>query len=216
MPVSKMIYYTQDGICHGFYARYQVCMDDVDELERQRREVDSLHERFKYYRPDFKMLEISSISREPLGVAVSAANLRDPRGNLTEAVYLGSRVYEQGQLEHLYHASSTVEAMRITKASEHNMFSSYNWYGKAVPTNPLTLMKYWIWCDAVYNQKDLMNQIVEYDAFTNYFCNTSKDYFGTYPEAAALFVTLYRNGILDTAMDSVESLARLAYGVNLN
>ena len=215
MPLTKTVFYTQDGLCLRQVTRYEWFAGGNTDLEEKQNRVKSLHNNFNLYRPDFKLLEISSISPQPLGVQVSGLRLRDSKGNLIEGVYKGSIDYEGGQLEDLYYVETAREALTDKRGHELGLFSHYNLYGKRVPTEPITLMRYWLWCDAVYSQKNLLERVLEYNGFTTYFSRPSRDYFGTYPEAASLLVALNTRGTVDEAMKNIESFALHAYGVEI-
>ena len=215
MPLTKLVYCAKEGQCYFQNTMYDWFSGGNTETEQMQARVKSLHERFNLYLPGFNILEISSISEEPLGVEVSGLKLRDSRGNLIEGVYRGSRVYEGGQLKDLYHVDTASQAIHDKLGNDLGMFSEYDWYGQRVPTEPVTLMKHWIWCEAVYNQKDLREGILKYDAFTNYFSNTARDYFGCYPHAASILVALNQSNVLDIAMKDITSFAYYAYGISI-
>ena len=57
---------------------------------------------------------------------------------------------------------------------------------------------------------ELTKQIIEYDAFTDIEFNPSKS-INCQAQAAAIFVSLYRKGILEEALLDIDSFERIVY-----
>lgn len=213
--LRKFVYFTEDGKCCREITRYKWFSDFANEVQQQQARIQSLHDNFKISRPDFKLLEISSLSNNPVGVDVSIMHLVDPVGNFVEGVYQGSKVYEEGQLEDLYKVTSPLDAILDKRKDQMGMIIGFNVYGKALPVNPWTLTLNWLWCEAVYTHRPYLEEILKYDGFTDYFNQTPKVEWGCYAESASVLVTLDRLGIMDKAMIDIDSFALNVYGIKL-
>ena len=147
------------------------------------------------------ILEISRKSASRLGVSLSAFNLplETPSGQKmsVECAYQGSKVFEKdGPYDDLYSASS-----RAAKTDERLQNSgeliAFNFCGEDFPTEPKTAFYDWLYITALYQKKkDLMPDLEIFQGFSDIVFNPNRS-LNCQARAAALFVSLSKNGLID-------------------
>lgn len=183
-------------------------MSDV----QKRRCIDSLHEAYLTRYPGQKVLEISSKSRNPLGVRLSAFNLTKGAASLgrsvpVECLFQGSKVFSQGGPYQELYLGSAMDAKRDPRLKRSGALVKYVCEDRDFPIWPRTAFYNWLWCSALLEHPDLAKEIVQYDAFTDIVFNPEKSS-NSQAEAAAVFVGLARRGLLDQIAD-FEDFVRL-------
>lgn len=172
---------------------------------QKRRCVASLHGAYLSGRPGKRVLEISSKSEEPLGVQLSAFNLTKYAPSVgrpvpVECLFQGSKVFSQGGPYTEMYAGRPIDAKRDPRLKTSGALMRYCCEGRDFPTWPMTAFYNWLWCSALLEHPDLAEQLLEYDAFTDIVFNPEKSR-NTQAEAAAVFVSLARRGLLGEIAD---------------
>lgn len=155
-----------------------------------------------------KILEISSKSEERLGVNLSAFNLRYPMENGTaapvEVVFQGSKVFENGgPYTDLYEVKS------ITAKKDKRILSSGELVGFQLEgidwrLSPRRAFYDWVYLSALFENRELADQLVTFDAFTDIEFNPKKS-INCQAHSAALYKKLVEVGELENAMASQDS-----------
>lgn len=173
---------------------------------QKRRCIDSLHEAYTLRFPGVKVLEISSKSRQELGVKLSAFNLTKfvpslGRSIPVECVFQGGKVFWDGvgPFTELYERMP-IEAKRDGRLRSSGPVKAFFYEGREYSNKPETAFYCWIWCNAVLEHPELQAELLQYDAFTDIVFNPEKSR-NCQAEAAAIFVTLARRGQLDVLAD---------------
>ena len=185
MTLETVVHFNLDGVCKNKIIKYTSYEDKHESLK-------SLHQNFNRHFKDHKILDVSEDSNDSLGMALSRDYLRDKEGRLVSHIFEGGRLCIEG---------GKITGLKIED--------------KLFPAKPWTLTKYWFWFNAVYHQKELLERVLEYDAFSDINMLTAKRTFGLPAEAAALMVTVNRLGYLDAVMEDIESFAKGCYGLKL-
>lgn len=172
---------------------------------QKRRCIDSLHEAYAARYPGTQVLEISSKSRQELGVKLSAFNLTKFMPSLgrsvpVECVFQGGKVFAKGGPFIDLYEGLPIDAKRDPRLKESGPLKAYFYEGRQYPTWPLTSFYNWVWCNAVREHPELAEEILRYDAFTDIVFNPAKSH-NCQAEAAAVFVSLARRGLLDRIGD---------------
>ena len=179
---------------------------------QKKRCVDSLHAAYQLRYPGKKVLEISSKSREELGVRLSAFHLTKFVPSLgksvpVECVFQGSKVfYGGGPFTDLY-TGAPIDAKRDPRLRESGPVTGFCFEGRTYPAQPCTAFYCWVWCNALLEHPDMAEAILQYDAFTDIVFNPEKSR-NCQAEAAAIFVGLARRGLLEQIRD-FDSFVRL-------
>lgn len=178
----------------------------------QRQEnIREIHRVFNEHYPNLKVLEISTASDNPLGRKLSAFNLRDTLGNTVESVYQGSKVFEYGGPYQDLYTEQSILSKQDHRLTSSGRLLSFKLYDLKIKSEPASLCYNWLYCFSLYSNKELANQLLEYDAFTDIFFNPEKGV-SCQAHAASIFVTLHRYNLLDTAMTSIKQFEQIIYG----
>ena len=180
---------------------------------QKQKNITALHDSFHRRFPDSKILEISSKSLQPLGIKLSAFNLKKyvpelGRSIPVECVFQGGKVFAAGgPYKDLYEASAR-DSKRDPRLKSSGMLRSFSFDGKEMPITPKTAFYDWIYINALLENPELMEQLTEFDAFTDIEFNPAKSV-NCQAKAAALFIALHRQGLLDQCRDPETFLALL-------
>lgn len=168
---------------------------------QKRKNVTALHDAYMRRFPERKVLEISSKSTEKLGFALSAFNLKKYVPSLdkcipVECVYQGGKAFAAGgPYTDLYEAAPR-DAKRDPRLKSSGMLRSFYYEGEKFPLIPRTAFYNWIYINALMENPELAAELVTYDSFTDIEFNSDKG-MNCQAEAAALYVTLFRKGVLE-------------------
>ena len=180
---------------------------------QKQKNIDALHEAFLARFPGRNPLEISSKSRSPLGVSLSAFNLKKTVPSLgicvpVECVFQGGKVFSGGGPFTDLYAVSPREAKRDPRLKERGMLKSFYYEGETYPTVPGTAFYDWLYIRALLENPELSRQLTEFDAFTDIEFNPDRG-INCQAGAAALFVALSRQGLLEQCRDFASFAALL-------
>ncbi len=196
---------------------------------QKQKSIQSLHENYlKTYglaHNKTRVLEISTKSNTKLGVELSAFRLKFYHPELkkeipVENIFQSSKVFEaEGIPEGVQYLDllekSPSEAKKDPRLKEGKKLIGFRFLGIEWPLEPKTLFYDWIYINAVYQNKRLRKKITEYDAFTDIEFNPKKS-INCQAKAAALYVSLYRRGLLEKALESVENYKQIIAGRQQN
>ena len=184
--------------------------------EQKRKSIKSLHEGIRRKTNTSKILEISTKSEERIGVKASAFNLRlrlfDIEASL-ESIYQGSKVFEtDGPHTDLY-TKEPLEVKKDGRISRDKKIIGFEFENVKWQTEPKTAFYDWIYLKAVKsNIEDLNNTIYEkifnYNAFTDIEFNPKKS-INCQARSCALYVSLFKNELLDIALESEEAFLEI-------
>lgn len=186
-------------------------------ISRAQKSIRSLHDAFKISHSQCEILEVSSKSTELLGNRLSAFNLpyHLDRGDCRplESVFQSSKVFADGeQFADLLDASPQ-DAKKDSRLREHGSIIGFKLEGNEFSNEPATFFYDWIYCNAVYQNRELSQAIRQYDAFTDIAFNPQKS-LNCQARSAARFVGLSKAGLLKTVLSSKEDFLRIVYRSN--
>lgn len=159
------------------------------------------------------VLEISSKSEEPLGVALSAFNLRittKVKNSVftVETAFQGSKVFERGgPFKDLIGMDSRL-AKKDIRLKESGNLVGFEFFGKQFPLVPRTYFYDWIYINALQQNDDLAVQVASYKGFSDIEFNPSRS-INCQAYSAALYLSLLRGGLLSDALSSPERFLEL-------
>ncbi|MGL6099113.1 MAG: DarT1-associated NADAR antitoxin family protein [Fusobacteriaceae bacterium] len=174
---------------------------------QKQRSIQSLHKNFLKEYSENKILEISSKSENELGILLSAFNLMIPRkkGEMSvECAFQGSKVFENGGPYRDIFDLSSREAKKSEKLKKSGELIKFDFYGISWELEPKTLFYDWLYINALSKNSELANQILKYDSFTDIEFNPKKS-INNQARAAALYVSLWKRGLLEKALQNHES-----------
>ena len=147
------------------------------------------------------ILEISRKSASRLGVSLSAfiLTLETPRGQKmsVECAYQGSKVFENGGPYHDLYSVSSRSAKTDERLRNSGKLIAFNFCGEDFPIEPKTAFYDWLYITALcQKKKDLMQQLESFLGFSDIVFNPNRS-LNCQARAAALFVSLSKNGLID-------------------
>jgi hypothetical protein len=146
---------------------------------QKQRSADSLHAAARQIPGIDKVLEISSKSREDLGVALSAFNLSfTPAGTeqplTVECAFQGSKVFAQGGPYTDLFSKSSRDAKRDERLRGSGPLVGFRFLGADWALEPKTAFYDWLYLQALDAQPEAANAVTEYSAFTDIEFNPEK------------------------------------------
>ena len=172
---------------------------------QKQKSVSALHGAFLEEFPGKKVLEISTKSLQPEGVALSAFNLKKMVPSLgrpipVENIFQGGKVFSEGGPYTDLLTASAREAKRDPRLRASGAVIGFEFEGKRFPTRPQTIFYDFIYINALLENESLARKLLAYDAFTDIEFNPEKS-INCQANAAAKFVSLVRAGKIDQARD---------------
>ncbi|WP_042462188.1 DarT1-associated NADAR antitoxin family protein [Neobacillus dielmonensis] len=182
-------------------------------LQQKQKSIRSLHDEFNRIEEGKRVLEISSKSETDLGVKLSAFNLeiktkKSGKSFTVETAFQSSKVFEKGGPYRDLLEKSSREAKRDPRLRNSGDLVHFDYFGRIWPLTPKTLFYDWLYVNALSMHEELANQVILYDAFTDIEFNPEKS-INCQAKSSAIYVALYRTGLLDKALSSPESFKAL-------
>ena len=174
--------------------------------------IVNLHESYKRWHPEAKLLDISRYSNNELGVALSAFNLtlKTAEGQElpVELAYQAGKVFAQGgpYLDLLDKKPS--DAKRDPRLENSGKLIGFQFDGAEISLHPIRLFYTWLYLRGLDNHRDLADQLMAYDAFTDIVFNPNKST-NCQAHAAAVYVSLRKRGDEDKAVKDLAFLSDL-------
>ena len=127
-----------------------------------------------------------------------------------ETAFQASKVFEKGgPYIDLLQVSSKM-AKRDERLRNSGHIIGFNFKGEEFVSRPKTFFYNWLYINALNDNEELAAQVLEFDAFTDIEFNPQKS-LNCQAEAAALFVSLKRNNLLDEALKDKDVFLKTVY-----
>lgn len=169
--------------------------------------IDSLHQAARTQAKVNRILEISSKSRNALGVALSAFNLLMPFGSRSvcvEVAFQSSKRFTGGgpYLDILDKTSR--EAKGDKRLRESGRLLEFIWQGEPWSLQPITAFYDWLYLNALRANPQLLEDMLTYEAFTDIEFNPERS-LNCQARSAALAHALHRAGVFLDALSSKDA-----------
>ena len=147
--------------------------------------------------------EVSSAAGNELGVKLSAFNLKNKDGKTVECIFQSSKKFENGgpYLDLLDVSSNVAKKDKRLRTSGNLVAFVLN--GKEYPLIPRTAFYDFVYISALLENKDLCENLDNYNAFSDIWFNPDKS-LNCQAEAMALYRGLKQANKLDKAMASFD------------
>ena len=178
-------------------------------ITQKQKSIESLHNAIKELYYDAEILEISSKSPIELGRRLSAFNLKLD-GIALENIFQSSKVFEYGGPYEDLLSKTPIEAKKDSRIKDSGRIIGFKYQGINYPTIPKTLFYDWMYCQALYSDKELMSSIINYDFFTDIEFNHEKS-LNCQARSAAIFVSLYQKGLLEECLADIVKFEECVY-----
>jgi hypothetical protein len=181
-------------------------------VSQKQKSVDSLHSAACKSPGIGKVLEVSSKSREELGVALSAFNLsfttvKHSRTFSVECAYQGSKVFERGGPFVDIFGKTSREAKKDERLLSSGRLTGFRFFGIDWELEPLTAFYDWLYINALKKQTGVTEPLLEYSAFTDIEFNPERS-INCQAYSVALYMSLHKRNWLDEATSSKEAFLR--------
>lgn len=199
-------FFNKDNTEFVFYSGFSI--------KQKQRSIQSLHNAFLLKYNNKKVLEISTKSDKEIGIRLSSFNLmlKTKHGKVfsVETAFQSSKVFEYGgPYKDLLHSTSR-DAKTDMRLKTSGRLVSFFFNNQSYSIEPKTFFYNWLYINALQLNNDLAEQILEYDAFTDIAFNPEKSV-NCQAEAAAIFVSLQKQGLLKAALKSKEKFIEIVY-----
>lgn len=181
-------------------------------VSQKQKNITALHQAFNQRFPQKKVLEISSKSLQSLGVRLSAFNLPKYVPELDksvplECVFQGGKVFSGGGPYTDLYSGTARDAKGDPRLRSSGQLKSFFFDGAHFPLTPTTAFYNWLYIQSLKENPELARELLNYDAFTDIEFNPDRSQ-NCQAQAAALFVSLSRQGLLDRC-DSFDTFVTL-------
>lgn len=160
--------------------------------------IRSLHDEAAKRLDIKRILEISSKSPDGAGVNLSAFNLMvrtERRKFSVECAYQASKVFERGGPYADLLGVASIDAKRDPRIKGSGRLLKFRFFGQDWGLEPRTAFYDWIYINALHRQSDLVEIVLNYQAFSDIAFNPEKS-INCQAYAAALYVALHARGII--------------------
>lgn len=178
--------------------------------EVRRRSVKSLHENAKK-EGITKILEASSKSENPIGIALSAFQLKNINGYPVENLFQSGKVFENGGPFRDLITVTPREAKKDERLRNSGKLIKFLFNGKEFPLEPKTLFYDWLYLNVLFSDRNLglREQFFEenFDAFSDIEYNPEKS-FSCQARTLSICVSLYENKSVKEFIDDPVACAK--------
>lgn len=183
-------------------------------VKQKQKSIDSLHNEYLKRFKEHKVLEISSKSDNELGVKLSAFNLRirTNKGKeiSVESAFQASKVFENGgPYTDLLYVDSRISKKDKRIRNSGNIVG-FRFDGRNFEIEPKTFFYNWLYINTLNLNKELGDRLIEFDAFTDIEFNPKKS-LNCQAEAAAIYVSLRKQNLLDEALKDKDNFKKVVY-----
>jgi hypothetical protein len=162
--------------------------------------IDSLHEAAKQRMNVDKVLEISSKSKDPMGIRLSAFNLmvhtkKYRQSFSVECAYQSAKVFEHGGPYKDIREKTSREAKQDPRLRSSGKLTKFHLFEVDWELEPKTAFYDWLYINALHEEPELAEYVLEHRAFTDIVFNPDKS-LNCQAYSAALYVALHERGLL--------------------
>ena len=168
---------------------------------QKQKSIDELHNASQEKFGFGKVLEVSSKSKQDLGVALSAFNLMiiDKAKKETysvECAFQSSKVFENGgPYTDLLHATSR-QAKKDERLRNSGRLIGFEFFNTKWQLNPLTAFYDWLYVNTLNQNTQFHDELMQYQAFTDIEFNPKKS-INCQAYSIAMFVALAKRDLLE-------------------
>ena len=181
-------------------------------LSQARRRIESLHAAIGCMLHKKSVLEVSSKSPDPVGVSLSAFNLKLQAASgetmSVEAAYQGSKVFAGGGPFRDIYRMPPIDAKRDERLRTGGRIVGFDYFGQRWETFPKSAFYDWLYVSALAQDERLSASLDRFECFTDIAFNPEKS-FNCQARAVALHVSLKWRGLLDSALASRAAFLRV-------
>jgi type I restriction enzyme M protein len=188
-------------------------------IVQKQKSIKSLHMKYTELYPSAKLLEVSTKSKDSLGKALSAFNLMIPfKNNMAipvEGAFQGSKVFESGGPYIDLLSKLPREIKKDSRLHNSGRLIKFQYGSRSFELMPRTFFYDWLYVNALNLNSVLAKQVIEFDSFTDIEFNPKKS-LNCQARSVALFVSLYKQKLINEALKDPITFKEVVYEVNSN
>lgn len=203
--ISSAPFYETINVDFQFFSGFSVT--------QKQKSIESLHNEYMHLYPHRQLLEISSKSQNNLGVSLSAFNLEITTTKRTfsvECAFQSSKVFEKGGPYSDILEKTSRDAKKDIRLHESGKLISFRYFKTEFPLEPKDFFYNWLYINALNLNSQLRTEILSYDSFSDIEFNPQKS-INCQARAAAIFVGLSKNNLLNKALASHDNFLNIIY-----
>lgn len=182
-------------------------------LSQKQKSIRSLHENIQKIDAELNILEVSTKSNNPIGVALSAFNLKffDEETGVEypiENVFQSSKVFTSGGPYRDLLNVQPKDAKKDERLRSSGSLVGFDYNNRVWGLVPQTMFYDWLYIKSLCREKELAEKILGFDAFTDIEFNQDKS-INCQARSAAIFVSLAKLGGLEHVMKNYEALKKI-------
>lgn len=175
--------------------------------------IDSFHNKYLEENPEKKILEISSKSKNELGIYLSSFNLVSNNyyeDVSVEVVFQSSKYFENGGPYEDILTKTSRDAKRDDRLTDSGKLLGFRCKDNEFPLFPKTYFYDWLYLNAISEIGELQDELLKFDSFTDIEFNPNRS-INCQAKSAAVFVSLKRMGLISEALSSKEKFLDIIY-----
>lgn len=179
-------------------------------ISQKHKNIIEFHAEILKKEPNAKLLEVSTKSKDEIGIRLSAFNLKYYHKAYDEwfpleNIFQSSKVFEGGgPYRDLLHVSPK-DAKRDDRLQSSGKLIHFDFNSKIWDLNPKSMFYDWIYMRALSENKKISEEILKYNCFTDIEFNHNKS-INSQARSAAIFVSLSKLNILNKALEDIDFL----------
>ena len=187
-------------------------------VSQKQRSIHSLHKEFKEKFGNLKVLEVSTASEEEFGKECSAFNLqltlRNGNKYSVESLFQSSKVFKNyGRVNQDLDLDAKAVKRQVRSIEVNDKLIEFDFLGVKFPLLPRTYFYNWLYVNALFQNTELSNFILQYDAFTDINFNPNKS-INCQARSVAIAVCLNKAGMLEECVSDQEKFLNIIYNTN--
>ncbi len=183
-------------------------------IVQKQKNILAIHEEFIKHHKNARPLEISSKSDNPLGIQLSAFNLRIQVGEINttvESAFQSGKVFRDGGPYTDLLQQPPYISKKDPRLQESGPIIGFSLNGTVFPAEPKTFFYDWLYINAVHNNKTISEKLCKYNCFSDIEFNPQKSV-NCQARSAAIYVSLHTTGLLADAILSPDDFKKVIYG----
>lgn len=182
-------------------------------LKQKQLSISSLHKEIKKKLNIEFVLEASTKSPCELGISLSAFNLmindKKPGNHYSvESAFQSAKIFDNGGPYVDLRNKPSVEAKKDIRLKNSGKLIKFKFFNKEWLLTPKTAFYDWLYINALYLNKNLYENVLRYEAFTDIEFNPAKS-LNCQARSLALFVAIFKTNQIDNALSSKEKFIDL-------
>lgn len=181
-------------------------------LNQKHKSIESMHHAIRAFESGGKILEVSTVSPDPLGKKLAGVFLLGKNENGSEVpvmtIFESAKVFERGGPYRDLLEKDPSEVAKDERLINSGRLLGFHYQNESYSLSPRNLFFDWIYMSALYKEKALHEEIAQYDIVTDieYSMNNM---FASSARACAYFISLSHAGLLDESMKNIDSFSKI-------